>query len=92
VSDNNNDCISNYYKQGFQEPADINGVLRSAYQIAKRKGENTNWEAFEKLLETELLRQSGGDASNEQQVLRSTCTAKTFLNTNPELLGDKYNE
>jgi hypothetical protein len=92
MSDNSKDCISNYYKQEYQEPADINGVLRSAYQIAKRKGESTNWEAFEKLLETELLRQSGGDASNEQQVLRSTCTAKTFLNTNPELLGDKYNE
>jgi hypothetical protein len=62
-----------------------NSLLRSAYQIACRKGKETNWSAFKNNLEKELLRQtlltsSGGikDLSDEQIKLRATCTAKTY--------------
>ncbi len=34
--------------------AAANGVLRSAYQIASRYGDKTNWEAFIKILKNEL--------------------------------------
>ena len=36
-----------------------NELLRSAYQIACRKGEETNWFAFKDNLEKELLKQAG---------------------------------
>ncbi len=38
----------------LEEP---NQLLRSAYQIAKRRGEGTNWEAFEQQLKLELERE-----------------------------------
>jgi hypothetical protein len=37
--------------------AESNGLLRSAYQIAKRDGIETNWDAFRNKLEAELNRQ-----------------------------------
>jgi hypothetical protein len=36
---------------------DTNAVLRSAYEITKREGQNTSWEAFEKQLGDVLQRQ-----------------------------------
>jgi len=62
----------------------INELLRSAYQIASREGEDTNWNAFKNNLEEELLVQSGHaveywkDEPDEQIILRATCTAKTY--------------
>jgi hypothetical protein len=68
-----------------------NELLRSVYQIACRKGEETNWFAFKANLEKELLRQAGivteADMQRvsekmgipkEQIILRATCTAKTY--------------
>ena len=55
-----------------------NELLRSAYQVAKRSGTYTNWDALANGLENELVRQSGANIEDEQQVLRSTCTPKTF--------------
>ena len=57
-----------------------NDLLRSAHEIAKRKGANTNWEAFENNLRWELLCEAGlaDSGDNEQSVLRATCTAKTY--------------
>jgi len=56
-----------------------NSLLRSAYQIACRKGEETNWKAFKNNLEKELLRQAGiSGVTDEQLILRATCTAKTY--------------
>ena len=55
-----------------------NELLRSAFQIATRDGADTNWEAFANNLKNELVRQSSADIEDEEQVLRSTCTAKTF--------------
>lgn len=39
---------------------ECNDLLRSAHAIAKRKGKDTNWEAFEAALRKELMRQHGG--------------------------------
>jgi hypothetical protein len=36
-----------------------NQLLRSAYQIAHRKGKDTNWDSFEKQLKAELEREHG---------------------------------
>ena len=57
-----------------------NDLLRSAHEIAKRRGADTNWEAFENNLRKELLVQAGHAPSveEEQTVLRATCTAKTY--------------
>lgn len=68
-----------------------NELFRSAYQIACRKGVETNWFAFKANLEKELLRQAGivteADMQRvsekmgipkEQIILRATCTAKTY--------------
>ena len=68
-----------------------NELLRSAYAIACRKGEETNWFAFKDNLEKELLKQAGivteADMHSvsekmgipkEQIILRATCTAKTY--------------
>ncbi|MCK5614682.1 hypothetical protein KAR91_73150 [Candidatus Pacearchaeota archaeon] len=57
-----------------------NELLRSAFQIAQRKGESTYWEAFENNLRNELLKQAGVNDNNitEQNVLRATCTPKTY--------------
>lgn len=67
-----------------------NELLRSAYQIACRKGTETNWDAFKKNLEKELLKQAGivteedmqsvcnnMGIPKEQVILRATCTART---------------
>lgn len=55
-------------------------LLRSAYQIASRKGESTNWEAFKNSLEKELLGSKGVEypCTDEQLVLRATCTARIY--------------
>ncbi|MEH6812936.1 MAG: hypothetical protein V7677_10450 [Motiliproteus sp.] len=53
-------------------------LLRSACQIAKRKGDDTNWEAFQNRLEDVLVKQANGDRDNPDQVARATCTARTF--------------
>jgi hypothetical protein len=56
-----------------------NDLLRSAYAIADRKGEATNWEAFKSRLQEELLKQAGvPNSKDEQLILRATCTARTF--------------
>jgi hypothetical protein len=56
-----------------------NELLRSAYEIAKRKGVNTNWEAFEQNLQDELLKQVGRFNCNDSEIIaRATCTAKTY--------------
>jgi hypothetical protein len=56
-----------------------NDLLRSAYAIAERKGEHTNWDAFKRRLQEELLNQAGvPDSMDEQIILRATCTARTF--------------
>jgi hypothetical protein len=54
-----------------------NDLLRSAYQIAVRDGSETNWPAFLRRLESELVAESvliNGTA----HVPAATCTAKTF--------------
>jgi thiamine pyrophosphokinase len=55
-------------------------LLRSAYQIASRNGEDTNWEAFKNSLEKELLESKGVKypCEDEQLVLRATCTARIY--------------
>lgn len=57
-----------------------NEILRSAHAIAQRKGKHTNWAAFENIVKIELLRQSGAadGVIDEQVILRSTVTPKTF--------------
>ena len=58
---------------------DHNELLRSAHEIAKRKGINTNWKAFENNLRKELLKQAGVEGSTDEQIiLRATCTPKTY--------------
>jgi len=60
---------------------EYNQLLRSAYQIAKRKGADTNWEAFEKSLEKELLLEVGLSdtvGNDEQSVLRATCSPRPY--------------
>ncbi|KAA0888722.1 hypothetical protein [Oryzomonas rubra] len=58
---------------------EANELLRSAHEIAKREGVETNWEAFKKNLLRELKRQAGAlDETDEQTTLRATCTAKTY--------------
>ena len=72
-----------------------NSLLRSAYAIAQRKGKDTNWEAFENNLRTELLKQagltsSGGivELSDEQLLLRTSCTPLTYR-TVPQTAGNQ---
>lgn len=60
-------------------PSKQNELLRSLYQIVKRKGTETNWEAIEKNLRDELLRECGWpDSTDEQTILRATCTPLTY--------------
>lgn len=57
----------------------VNDLLRSAYEIAKRKGADTNWEAFENNLRSALLKQAGvPNIADEQEVLRATVTPRTY--------------
>ncbi len=58
-------------------------LLRSAYQIAVRKGVHTNWEAFANCLQNVLA----GDTRDEPRIARATCTARTFRIVDAELLG-----
>lgn len=64
-----------------------NSLLRSAYQIAQRKGKDTNWEAFINSLRKELLIQAGfsEDETNENYILRATVTP-TVTNATEEKL------
>lgn len=55
-----------------------NSLLRSAFQIAQRKGKETNWEVFENKLKEELKRQADYAGDDEQSILRVTCTPLTF--------------
>lgn len=57
-----------------------NELLRAAHGIAKRKGEDVNWEAFEASLRKELLTQMRLDdnTEDEQLILRATCTARVY--------------
>ena len=60
-------------------PDNRNDLLRSAYQIACRNGENTNWEAFKTNLERELMNQVGYlDSEDPQDTIRATCTPLTY--------------
>lgn len=57
----------------------INELLRSAHAIASRGGKDTNWEAFKSSIEKALLTQAGApDATDEQTILRATCTPRTY--------------
>ena len=54
-------------------------LLRSAYQIAQRKGKNTNWGAFERNLLAELTKHLWvNDELDDQDILRATCTPLTY--------------
>ena len=59
---------------------EANELLRSAFQIAKRKGKDTNWEAFENNLKNELCKHVSLNVGvdDEQLILRCTCTPKTY--------------
>lgn len=54
-----------------------NDLLRSAYQVAQRDGAVTNWAAFAKRLEDELVSESKL-LNNTPHVPAATCTPKTF--------------
>jgi len=60
-------------------PNESNMLLRAAYAIAERKGEDTNWDAFKSSVENVLFDQAGlVDLGDEQTRLRVTCTARTY--------------
>lgn len=62
-------------------PTESNMMLRAAYAIALRKGEDTNWEAFEKSVQAALFDEAGlVDLGDDQTRLRVTCTARTYRN------------
>jgi len=70
-----------------------NSLLRSVYQIAQRKGKDTNWEALENNVKKELLIQSGIGGFefkevNEQFILQATCTPLTYRLPSEESLED----
>ena len=61
-------------------------LLRSAYQIAQRKGKNTNWGAFERNLLAELTKHLwANDELDDQDILRATCTPLTYRVVNPDV-------
>ena len=79
------DNSAEYVKKN-NEMEQQNSLLRSAYAIAQRKGEDTNWEAFENNLRKELLKQAGVPGSTDEQItLRASCTARTYR-IDPSLL------
>ena len=57
-----------------------NSLLRGAYAIAKRRGKNTHWDAFAANVLKELMRQAwvADDSTDEQDILRATCTPLTY--------------
>lgn len=56
-----------------------NELLRSAHEIARRDGHETNWEAFKNNVERWLMADAGMLGTvDEQQILRATCTPKTY--------------
>jgi len=54
-----------------------NELLRSAHAIASRCGVDTNWSAFLKNVECELVVQASS-ISGVSNVASATCTAKTY--------------
>lgn len=54
-----------------------NELLRSALQIARRGGKDTNWKAFERNVESQLLRDANASADPHQRH-RSTHTPRTY--------------
>lgn len=54
-----------------------NELLRSAYAIACREGQDTNWDAFKQRVEEALLDQSEHQHGT-RSVPAATCTPKTF--------------
>lgn len=75
----NDQVRKNEIMKELQFPNKQNELLRSAYQIVKRKGAETNWQAIEKNLRMELLREAGWpDSTDEQTILRATCTPLTY--------------
>lgn len=58
--------------------SDENDLLRSAYQVALRKGEDTNWEALTARLKTLLCRYAGANPTDDLQLARATGTPKTY--------------
>ncbi len=61
------------------ETKTANELLRSAYAIAERHGRETNWQAFRRNVQRELLEQAGVDfPPDEQVVLRATCTPRNY--------------
>lgn len=69
----------NELTQQLRFPTVQNDLLRSVYAIVKRRGAETNWEAIENNLRNELLREAGWENStDEQTILRATCTPKTY--------------
>jgi len=63
-----------------QRPSEGNMLLRSAHEVMLRKGTETNWDALRNGIRRELLRQAGlsPDTTDEQLVLRATCTPRTY--------------
>lgn len=64
-----------------------NEMLRSAYQIASRKGKETNWESFTKCLEGELVAEHDTLREFGSKSIRMTTDAIKNFSTNPK---DKY--
>jgi len=59
---------------------EYNQLLRSAYKIAERKGQGTNWDTFKDCLLEELLIQVGAPAESkdEQIILDATTTERIY--------------
>lgn len=60
-----------------QDADEVNALLRSAYAIAKREGEDTNWEGFRNCLEAELVRQNALE-NGTKSVEAATVTARPY--------------
>lgn len=57
---------------------EANQLLRSAYQIAKRKGVDTNWSTLQLSIERELLKQNNAKNSNSISIESATRTARIY--------------
>ena len=56
---------------------EANELLRSAYAIAEREGDDTNWKAFKNSLEQLLLKQSLV-LNNTDNLSAATCTPRVY--------------
>lgn len=71
--------IEHELDKAAQSSPEAHMLLRSAFQIATRHGQETNWDGFTAGVRKELLAQAGAPGSTDEQiVLRATCTARTY--------------